>query len=233
MSGRASYGACPIKSRRTKADVAAIKDSIKAILRADHPMTVRQVFYQLVARGEIEKTEGEYQKTVIRLVTAMRLDSEIPFAWIVDESRRPRVTQTYNSIAEAAQDTARFYRRSALRDCPDYLEVWSEKDALAGIIWGIASDYDVPVMVSRGMPSLTQLYGTAVNIKSATRAGKVPFIYQFGDHDPSGVLIPQTIKRRLDQLCERLDVGAPIIERVALTKKTDPSLFTADATDQA
>jgi hypothetical protein len=204
--------------RRTQADIAAIKDSIKAILKADHPMTVRQVFYQLVARGEVEKTEGEYQKTVIRLVTAMRLDGELSFDWIVDESRHPRVTQTYDSIAEAAKDTAQFYRRSALRDCADYLEIWSEKDALAGIIWDVASDYDVPVMVSRGMPSLTQLYGTAVNIAHAAQASKDSYVYQFGDHDPSGVLIPQTIKHRLKQLCERLDVYPPCIERIALTE---------------
>ena len=50
-------------------------------------MTVRQVFYQLVVRGVIEKTEAEYQGTVIRLLTEMRLDASIPFDWIVDESR--------------------------------------------------------------------------------------------------------------------------------------------------
>src|SRR5262249_6076137 len=52
----------------------------------------------------------------------------------------------------------------------------------------------------------------------AAHAGKDTYIYQFGDHDPSGVLIPQTIERRLDQLCQGLDVPPPLIERVALTE---------------
>jgi hypothetical protein len=73
------------------------------------------------------------------------------------------------------------------------------------------------LVVSKGMPSLTQLYETAELVWRAQEGGKHTAIYQFGDHDPSGVLIPQTIERRLDQLCERLDCLPPYFERVALT----------------
>jgi hypothetical protein len=69
------------------------------------------------------------------------------------------------------------------------------------------------------MPSLTFLHGTAQEIQKASEAGKSTFIYQFGDHDPSGVLIPQTIERRLDEMCEQLDCNPPLIERVALTEE--------------
>jgi hypothetical protein len=132
---------CPIKRpRRTRAEIDKIKKAIVTVLKADHPMTVRQVFYQLVTRGVIEKTEEQYQGTVIRLLTEMRMDEEISFDWIIDESRRRRETQTYNNIADAARDTARFYRRNALHACPDYIEVWSEKEALAGIIESVAED---------------------------------------------------------------------------------------------
>ena len=217
---RRSYRACPTKKfRRSKADIDEIKSAIVEVLRADHPMTVRQVFYQLVVGDVIEKTEEQYQGTVIRLLTEMRMDGRVPFAWIVDESRRRRENQTYDSIADAARDTARFYRRNALRACPDYLEIWSEKEALAGVIEDAAGEYDVPIIVSKGMPSITQLYGSAVEVARAAEAGKQTYIYQFGDHDPSGVLIPETIERRLNQLCERFDCRAPVIERVALTEE--------------
>jgi hypothetical protein len=220
MSAVKTYEACSIRrSRRTKADIDAVKSAIVTVLKADHPMTVRQVFYQLVVRGAIEKTEEQYQGTVIRLLTDMRMSGEVPFSWIVDESRRRREVQTYNSIADAARDTAKFYRRSALHGYSDYIEIWSEKEALAGIIWDEASDYDVPVLVSKGMPSITQLYGTALEIRRAAEAGKQTYVYQFGDHDPSGVLIPETIERRLDELCRRLDCPPPIIERIALTEE--------------
>jgi hypothetical protein len=219
-----TYRACPTKAgaghgRRTKADVIAIRNAIIDVIKDDPPMTVRQVFYQLVTRGVIEKTEAEYQGTVIRLMTELRLNGRLPYSWVVDESRRVRVTETYDNIEHALEQTAKFYRRSALEQSDDYVEIWVEKDALAGVMWDVASDYDVPLMVSRGMPSITFLHGSAVAIYRAAERGKSTYIYQFGDHDPSGVLIPQTIERRLDEMCERLDCPPPIVERVALTEE--------------
>jgi hypothetical protein len=207
--------ACSTKRKRN--EMAALRETIIDVIRNDPLMTVRQVFYQLVARGAIDKTEGEYLHTVVRLMTEMRLNGRLPFHWVIDESRRARVTETYDSIKDAIERTAQFYRRSALAQADAYVEIWCEKDALAGAMWDVTSDYDVPLMVSRGMPSLTFLHGTAVAIMRAAKGGKTAYIYQFGDHDPSGVLIPQTIERRLDELCERMDCPPPVVERVALT----------------
>jgi hypothetical protein len=64
--------------QRTKAEIDEIKSAIIGVLKADHPMTVRQVFYQLVVRALIEKTEKAYKNIVIRLLTRMRLSDDIP-----------------------------------------------------------------------------------------------------------------------------------------------------------
>jgi hypothetical protein len=205
------------RSRRTKAQIQDLRDEILTVLGNDHPMTVRQVFYQLVVREAIEKTEQAYQGVVIRLLSEMRLAGELEWSWIVDESRRTRQTRTFDSVAEALADTAKYYRRSALREADVYIEIWSEKEALSGIIWDVASDYDVPVVVSKGVPSLTQIFGSFINIYHAAKAGKQGYIYQFGDHDPSGCLIPDVIERRLEEFSEQYDCWTPIVERTALT----------------
>src|SRR5262245_32389527 len=111
------------RARRRRADIDDIKRAILDVIRDDPPMTVRQVFYQLVARGVIEKTELAYQGTVIRLMTDMRLNGRLPYAWVVDESRRVRITETYDSVQDALKQTAQFYRRSALKEAPEYLEI--------------------------------------------------------------------------------------------------------------
>src|SRR4051812_19220558 len=119
---RSTYRACAIRrERRTKADIDDIKQAILDVIREDPPMTVRQVFYQLVTRDVIEKTEAEYQTTVVRLMTEMRIVGMLPFSWVIDESRRRRVTQTYDNIEEALESTATFYRRSALKQAADYV----------------------------------------------------------------------------------------------------------------
>lgn len=203
--------------RRTREDMADLRDVIHEVLAQDHPMTVRQVFYQLVVRGEIEKTEMEYKRTVVRLLTEMRLADEVPWDWITDESRRTRRTLTFDSVRDALNNTAECYRRSALDMSEVYIEIWSEKEALSGIIWDEASQYDVPVVVSKGTPSLTQMFESFTNIRKAAEVGKQSYIYQFGDHDPSGCLIPKVIEKRLDEFCEKHDCQSPIVERVALT----------------
>lgn len=213
---KGAYQACPTKRvRRSKADIEGIKGAVYEIVAADHPMTVRQVFYQLVNRGTIEKTEEAYQGTVVRLLTAMRIAGDLPFAWIVDHTRRRRVTETWDSVDEAVQDTARFYRKSALKTSPAYIEIWVEKDALSGIMWDVTSEYDVPLLSSKGMPSLTFLHSTSEQIEWEWQARERPsYIYQFGDHDPTGALIPRTIETRLREFCPT----APLtVERVSLT----------------
>ena len=118
----------------------------------------------------------------------------------------------------------------ALRSFTDEARLEKPKDALAGVLWDVTSEYDVPLMVSRGMPSLTFLYAFARAIRRAAEKGKDTYIYQFGDHDPSGVLIPKTIERRLHQMCEALDCPPPYVERIALTEEQieDFDLPTAD-----
>jgi hypothetical protein len=205
--------------RRTKAAMNDIRAAIKAVLTADNPMTVRQVFYQLVVRNMIDKTEAAYHNVVIRLLTDMRLSGAISFDWIVDESRRTTTTRTFDNVADALNDTAKCYRRSALRESDVYIEIWSEKEALSGIIWDVASDYDVPVAVSKGMPSLSQIYISFTYIRAAWAAGKPSYIYQFGDHDPTGCAIPKMIESRLNELCKRYWCAIPTVERIALTRE--------------
>src|SRR5579884_1723964 len=151
----------PTKRRRTKKEIEGIKDVLYETLAEDNPMTVRQVFYQLVSRGVIAKTETEYKATVGRLLTDMRRAGEIPFGWIADNTRWMRKPGTYSSMEQALQRTAEAYRRSLWDNQGVYVEVWLEKDALAGVLYRATESWDVPLMVTRGYPSLSYLYDAA------------------------------------------------------------------------
>jgi hypothetical protein len=97
----ALYKTSPIRrQRRTKAEMAWLRAGLYRIIRADQPMTVRQVFYQAVVAGLIEKTEGEYQNTVARLLLDMRRGGEIPYRWISNNTRWMRRPAMYKGLAE-------------------------------------------------------------------------------------------------------------------------------------
>ena len=83
----ASYAPRPIRHRRTKDEMEGILGGLYLLLKEDHPMTVRQVFYQATTRGLIDKTEADYKGTVVRLLSRLRRKKLIPFNWIADNTR--------------------------------------------------------------------------------------------------------------------------------------------------
>jgi hypothetical protein len=215
----ASYATCPIKRvRRTKAEMQVIQDGLVAILSAAHPMSVRQVFYRAVTRGLVDKTEAEYQRTVVRLLTDLRRDNIVPFDWITDSTRWMRRPRTHNSMAEALRLTAETYRRALWQDLDVTVEVWLEKDALAGVLFQVTAQYDVPLMVTRGYPSLTFLQSAAEEYESDVRD---VYIYYFGDWDPSGKDISRVVERDLRELAPTTNI---IFDRVAVTEEQITSM---------
>jgi hypothetical protein len=198
------------RQRRTRAGMDAIRQAIHDALAKDHPMTVRQLFYRLVSGGVIEKTEAEYKSTVVRLTGEMRLAGEVEFGWIADNTRWMRKPVTHSSLEDALETAARTYRRSVWDDQDVYVEVWLEKDALAGVLIEVTRAWDVPLMVTRGFASLSFLYEAADAIQAQ---GKPAFLYYFGDHDPSGVDIPRTVEQRIKEFAPDVDIT---FERVAV-----------------
>jgi hypothetical protein len=179
------YGPGAIKRfRRTKAAIGDVRSAIFDVLDEANPQTVRQVFYALTVRGVIKKVEGEYKRTVIRLLTEMREAGDIPFDWIADNTRWMRKPTTYTGLDACLKSTSNFYRRDLWAAMPVYVEVWCEKDALAGVLLEETRPYDVPLMVARGYSSISFLHSAAKMIEAID---KPAHIYHFGDLDPSGV----------------------------------------------
>jgi hypothetical protein len=218
-SGSESYRASTIRrNRRTKAGVEKIREAIVDILDETSPMTVRQVFYALTVRGLIEKTEGEYNQTVVRLLTQMRWDGAVSWNDISDSSRWIHKIRSFSGVDDAIARTARFYRRDLWAASDDYIEIWCEKEALAGVVAEVTGEYDVPLMVSRGFSSGSYLRQAAEKI---TETCKPSFIYQLGDYDPSGLWITEQINRDLQRHLGDIgefDLDDFYFERIAVTE---------------
>jgi len=207
------YEASHIKrARSTKAGIARRRDELHAIVAAMRPMTVRQVFYQASVKGIVEKSEAGYAKVQTTL-SLMRRDGSLPYEWIADNTRWQRKPRTFYSVEEALNDTARFYRKALWADIDAYAEIWLEKDALAGVILPVTSEFDVPLMVARGYASLSFLHGAADYIKDLD----VPtYIYHLGDFDPSGVNAGEKIEQTLKEMAPDAEIH---FERIAVNLK--------------
>jgi hypothetical protein len=225
---RAGYQASHTKRHRaSKAEVERRRNSLFEIISVMRPMTVRQVFYQATVRDIVEKSEAGYNKVQTDLVL-MRKAGELPYNWLADNTRWQRKPNTFDSVEDALNETARLYRKALWADSEAYVEVWLEKDALAGVVMPITALYDVPLMVARGYASLSFLNSAAEYIADL---GIPTFIYHLGDFDPSGVNAGEKIEQTLREMAPRADItferiavsSAQIVEWGLPTRPTKPT----------
>jgi hypothetical protein len=207
------YQASRIKAKRvraTKLEIERRRKCLIEIIAEMHPMTVRQVFYQATVRNLVEKTEQGYGKIQTDL-TLLRRDGKLSYGWIADNTRWQRKPATFNSVDHALNSVHNLYRKALWNEVEAYVEIWLEKDALAGVVLPVTSRYDVPLMVARGYASLSFLHSAAEYIGTLD----VPtFIYHLGDFDPSGVNAGQKIEQTLREMAPNANIT---FERIAVT----------------
>ena len=154
---------------------------------ADYPgqrLTSRQVYYQFVARGLIENTERSYKLTT-KLITDARYAGELDWEVIEDRGREPMVPSEWEGLPQLVDSALRGYRRPRWDSQPCYLELWVEKQALAGVLAPIAHQRHVTLMVNKGYSSASAMKDSASRMLAFGGAREKVIAY-LGDHDPSG-----------------------------------------------
>ena len=191
-------------SQKTQVVVDAIlvaMDDLKEYL----PMTVRQVYYQLVARMVIPNKHSQYRR-VSRILTEMREMGLVPWTDIEDRSRRTtekRGAENVNSwLADQLEWFAnpRYYGRCLVQQQATYCEVLTEKDALSSILEEITWEYCTRLNVIRGHSSSTHKELLAGRFAEAQARGQELVMLHLGDLDPSGAAIPKIIQRDLKEI---------------------------------
>ena len=159
-------------------------------------LTLRQVYYQLVARGYIPNNEKSY-KNVGNLISDARKAGLIDWCAIIDRNRNLRRNSHWDnpeSIIGAAYES---YHKDKWANQPYYVEVWVEKDALIDIVGQTCAPLDVPYFSCRGYSSSTELWQASQRIIEQSGRKDGCFIIYLGDHDPSGLDMTRDIKDRM------------------------------------
>lgn len=179
----AVYGPSTVKrSRRTNLEIGALDAAIITAVELEAPVTLRGVYYRVVSAGAVDKTEQGY-RAVGRRLLELRRDGRVPYRSITDGTRWITKPTTYDSVEEALSQTARMYRRSLWSRSSTVVQVFSEKDAISGVILPVTDKWDVPLGVMRGYVSESFAWSVAAGLDRSRRT----ILVQLGDHDPSGV----------------------------------------------
>jgi len=196
----------------------------------DFALTLRQIYYQLVAKQIIPNKEKYYRK-LSRLCVKGRDEGILPEDKFVDRTRVFDKLSSWLDLKDFMHTVKNAYRKDMWQNQDKYLEIWTEKDALRAVINIITYKYDVGLQIARGQYPRTGIYETSKRYKA--QSDKKCLLYYVGDYDPSGLTIYNSIKERLI----KFGVDIEIPDRVALTeeqiekyqlpsdraKKTDPN----------
>lgn len=201
-----------------RADTLALIDTMNGICddytAQGYVLTVRQLYYQLVARGFIPNTEKSY-KRITGVANDARLAGLIDWDAIEDRTRSFIRRQRWDSPNEILSNVARGYHMDLWKGQDMRVFVIVEKEALAGVLEGVCRKYDMPLLAARGYPSSTVLRDFALSdLQTAYGEEQQPVILHLGDHDPSGIDMSRDLEERLHLFTDGF--GTAEFERIAL-----------------
>lgn len=169
---------------------------IEEYQQKDYELTLRQVYYQLVARNVIPNNERSY-KNLGNLISDGRMAGLIDWTAIIDRTRNLRKNNHWDSPAEIMDAVSKQFAYDKWEEQGNYVEVWVEKDALVGVVGQICERLDIPFFSCRGYVSQSEMWVAAQRLERAS-VGKNIVIIHLGDHDPSGKDMSRDIVDRLN-----------------------------------
>lgn len=183
-----------------------------------YDLTLRQLYYQFVARGLCANKQREYKK-LGDAVSNGRLAGLLDWNMLVDRTRKQESNAHWGSPEEIVEAAAKSFERDKWEGQPYYVEVWVEKEALAGVVASAAEPLDVTRFSCRGYVSQSAMWRAAERFRKHEHEGRNGIILHLGDHDPSGIDMTRDIAERLRTFKARVDV-----KRIALNMNQIVSL---------
>lgn len=192
-------------------------------------LTLRQLYYQFVARDLIPNNQKSYKRLGSILVDA-RLAGEVSWLGIEDRTRGLRGTSHWENPQEIIEGSADGYALDKWETQPYRVEVWMEKDAVANIVSKACRGLDIDYLSCRGYTSQSEQWVAAQRLKAYERGGQDTVILHLGDHDPSGIDMTRDIKRKMRLFGSSVDVRRIALNMDQIDEYNPPPNY-AKATD--
>ena len=199
-------------------------DAMYEAAEAAQPITGRGIGYKLFTRGLIPSMARSEMQRVYRLLKEARERGDIPWHWIVDETREFERTSVWDDPKEFAATVSRAYRRDFWNQQPVCVEVWSEKGTVRGVLQPILDKYAVGFRVMHGFSGATTIHDVAEDDD-----GRLLIVLYVGDYDPSGLYMSE---HDLPDRLAQYGGDHVILKRVALTREQTGRLPSFPASDK-
>lgn len=161
-----------------------------------YDLTLRQLYYQFVARGWIPNSQKSY-KRLGDIVNRGRMAGYIDWDHITDRTRNLESNPHWESANALMRGAARGFGMDLWENQDTRVEVWVEKEALAGVVERVARRWDCAYFSCRGYVSQSEQWAAGQRIGEYLMGGQNVTILHLGDHDPSGIDMTRDIYDRI------------------------------------
>lgn len=200
----------------TTALIVYMNGLIETYQRQGFTLSVRQLYYQLVARDKIENTDRSY-KRVASIINDGRLAGLIDWDAIEDRNRDIEIRSRWDSGASIIDACASSYHMDMWDNQFTRPYVIVEKAALVGVLGTVCRRFDVPLLAARGYPSVSIVREMVEeHIGPALASGQQVEVIHLGDHDPSGIDMTRDLQDRFQMFIEPDDFDRFTLSRIAL-----------------
>lgn len=166
-----------------------------------YTLTLRQLYYQFVAKGVIDNSERSY-KNLGNMVTRARMAGMISWEAIEDRNRQHQSFWSDEDIMKQIRDLPYGIRYDFWHRQEYYVEVWVEKEALGNVVHRACSEHLVPHLSCKGYLSASEAWRAGRRFQSMIDMDKKCVLIHLGDHDPSGIDMTRDNRDRLDIFTE-------------------------------
>lgn len=212
--GEVDLGRLPPKSQSKVAVIAQANEILADYNAQGYELTLRQLYYQFVARDLIPNSQREY-KRLGDAVNDGRMWGMIDWSHIVDRGRNLVGHGHWDDASQIIHGCARGFRLDLWEESPIRPEVWVEKQALEQVVGRPAGRWDVDYLACKGYMSQSEMWSTSQRIiRHYRETGQATLVIHLGDHDPSGIDMSRDIEERLRTF--RVTPSAFEVRRVAL-----------------
>jgi len=207
-----------------KVIIGLVNDILSEYQAEGYDLTVRQIYYQFVARdlfpderkwrqipdtkkwkrdpNGTKNAEPNY-KWLAEILTAGRMAGLIDWDMIVDRGRETVTPPTWKNPAEIVNAAAESFAVDKWEDQTNHVEVMVEKQALEGVLIPVCRRLGIRFTANKGFSSASALYEAGKRLYQKSREGKTVWVLYLGDHDPSGMDMTRDVEERLNLFAGR------------------------------
>jgi hypothetical protein len=175
-------------------------------------VSLRQLYYQFVARAMLTNTLANY-KLLGRTMVNARDAGQSDWDAVEDRTREVNFHPSWSGPQRFLREVVPQYAEDLWHSQSYRPEVWIEKEALLGVIADVCERWRVPSYAMKGNSGQLLMHEAGQRFAAQLSQGQTPVVLYLGDHDPTGIEMTNDVEKRVPLYTRSEEV---VVKRLAL-----------------